>query len=71
VVPHFTSIRYGTPGYAQLAAGCPEEIRRGAEDGSEMGAFHDLFQPQREDGLRQRIDEYIPAGSQAGIVIET
>ncbi|MGH3310064.1 MAG: hypothetical protein ACRDP3_05695, partial [Streptomyces sp.] len=49
VRPLFTSERYGTPEYGQLAPGCAEEIRRGAEDGSEMGAFHDLYQPQRAD----------------------
>lgn len=71
VVPRFTSTRYGTPGYAQLAQRCPEEIRRGAEDGSEMGVFHDLFQPQREDNLRGRLDEYTPAGTDIGLLIVT
>ena len=51
--------------------GCAEEIRRGAEDGSEMGAFHDLFQPQREDNLRARLDEYTPAGSDAGLIFSS
>ena len=55
VRPLFTSERYGTPAYGQLATGCAEEIKRGAEDGSEMGAFHDLYPPQREDSLRARI----------------
>lgn len=66
--PRLTSTRYGTPGYAQLAPGCPPEIARGAEDGAEMGAFHDLFQPQREDNLRARLDEFLPAGMAAGII---
>ncbi|MFF1909555.1 hypothetical protein [Kitasatospora sp. NPDC058218] len=71
VVPRFTSTRYGMPGYAQLAPDCPEEIRRGADDGSELGVFHDLFQPQREDNLRIRLAEYVPAGCDAGLVIVT
>jgi len=71
IMPRFTSRPYGTPGYAQLDRSCPDEIRRGAEDGSEMGVFHDLFQPQREDNLRLRLDEYVPAGCDAGIVIVT
>jgi hypothetical protein len=71
VVPRFTSTRYGMPGYAQLALSCPAEIRRGADDGSELGVFHDLFQPQRADNLRLRLDEYVPAGCDAGIVIVT
>ncbi|MFG2296012.1 hypothetical protein [Streptomyces sp. NPDC048603] len=71
VVPRFTSRTYGTPGYAQLAPGCPPEIRRGADDGSELGSFHDLFQPQREDGLRRRLAEYLPAGSDGDVLFAT
>jgi hypothetical protein len=33
-----------------------------------MGAFHDLYQPQRESNLRARLDEYTPAGMTAGIL---
>ncbi|WP_199439401.1 hypothetical protein [Umezawaea beigongshangensis] len=71
VRPRFTSTRYGTPGYAQLSERCAPEIGRGAEDGSELGAFHDLFGPQREDNLRARLEEFLPAGTDAGIVYVT
>jgi hypothetical protein len=71
VIPRFTSTRYGTPGYAQLALSCATEISRGADDGSEMGAFHDLFQPQRTDNLQLRLDEYTPAGCDAGLIFVT
>ncbi len=66
--PLLTGERYGTPAYGQLAPGCAEEIRRGAEDGAEMGVFHDLYQPQREDSLRARLAEYTPAGTDAGVI---
>jgi hypothetical protein len=33
-----------------------------------MGVFHDLFRPQREANLRARLDEYTPAGTEAGII---
>jgi len=69
VHPQFNSLRYGTPDYCQLACDCAGEIRRGADDESEMGAFHDLFQPQRLANLRARIDEYTPAGMEAGVLI--
>ncbi|MEU5365650.1 hypothetical protein ABZ354_19625 [Streptomyces sp. NPDC005925] len=71
VRPLFTSTRYGTPGYGLLADRCAEEIRRGADDGAELGAFHDLYRPQREDGLRARLTEYTPAGADAGIFFVT
>lgn len=68
VRPVFNSLRYGTPAYCQLAERCAEEITRGASDESEMGVFHDLFQPQRAANLRARLNEFTPAGMDAGIV---
>jgi hypothetical protein len=68
VRPIFNSMRYGTPTYCQLALTCADEIKRGAEDESEMGVFHDLYQPQREANLRTRLDEFTPADMQAGII---
>lgn len=68
VQPRFNSDRYGSPAYAQLAVSCDREITRGADDESEMGAFHDLFQPQRAANLRARLDEFVPANMEAGII---
>jgi hypothetical protein len=68
VKPQFTSERYGTPAYCQLADTCADEIKRGADDESELGAFHDLFQPQREANLRARLEEFTPAGMDVGII---
>ena len=69
VRPQFNSDppRYGLPDYCRLADAGPAEIKRGADDESEMGVFHDLYQPQREANLRVRLDEYTPAGMDAGI----
>ena len=50
--PQFDSVRYGTPDYGRLAQTCAEEIVRGADDDSEMGVFHNLYQPQRAANLR-------------------
>ena len=71
LAPAFTSQRYGSPGYAQLRAGCPAEIATGAEDGSEVGAFSHLVEPQRESNLRIRLDEYLPFGLDPAIVYVT
>lgn len=68
VEPQFDALRYGRPEYAQLAPSCALEISRGADDESEMGAFHDLYQPQREANLRTRLAESTPAGMDVGIV---
>jgi hypothetical protein len=69
--PRFTSTRYGDPGYGQLHRNCPVQIREGADDEAEMGAFHDLFAPQRETNLRVRLEEYLRFGLEAGIFYAT
>ena len=67
VRPRYDARRYGHPAYARLSAQCAEEIKRGADDESEMGVYHGLFQPQREANLRTRLDEYTPAGMTVGL----
>jgi hypothetical protein len=68
VRPQFTSQRYGTPAYAQLGTGCADEIVRGADDESEMGVYHDLYQPQRAANLRARLAQSTPAGMHVGLI---
>jgi hypothetical protein len=71
LMPVFTDIHYGLTAYAQLANPCPIQIKTGAEDGSEMGAFSFLKQPQREANLRIRLREYLPFGMQFGLIYVT
>lgn len=71
VRPAFTTLRYGAPAYCQLGGFAPKEIRSGAEDEAEMGAFHDVFAPQRESNLRIRLQEYLRFGLEAGVFYAT
>jgi hypothetical protein len=71
VVPSFTTTVYGQPAYAQLLLSCPVEVRTGAEDGSEMGAFCHLKQPQRGSNLKIRLKEYLPFGLEPGVIYVT
>jgi hypothetical protein len=71
LAPSFTSTRYGSPAYGQLSRTSPAQIRTGAEDGSEMGAFYFTKQPQREANLRASLDEYLRFGLEAGIFFVT
>jgi hypothetical protein len=71
VRPQISCNRYGYPDYARLALTCAEEIAQGADDRSEMGAYHDLYNPQRLANLRRRLDEYTPAGMESGVIFET
>lgn len=67
VQPMFTSLHYGDPGYCQLSTHCATEIKQGADDESEMGAFHLLYQPQRVANLKTRLEEYLRFGLEAGV----
>jgi hypothetical protein len=66
--PVFASRAYGSVGYAVLTAACPDVITRGADDGAEMGVYHDLFRPQRDSNLRAALSECMPAGMSAGVI---
>ncbi|HEY2472704.1 MAG TPA: hypothetical protein VGI45_33275 [Terracidiphilus sp.] len=68
--PLFFALRYGRPGYAKLLAKTSDRIRRGADDGGEMGVFHYLLAPQRETDLRIRIEEYMPVGMEFGLIFQ-
>jgi len=67
-LPHFTSLRYGDPGYCQLRQSTSNKIRCGAHDEGEMGVLHGLYQPQRETNLHVRLDEYLRFGLEAGLI---
>ena len=71
VRPVFTSFRFGDAAYGQLGRFCPASILSGADDESEIGAFHDLYQPQRDAYLAARLLEYLRFGLEAGIFHQT
>ena len=71
IVPQFSSLDVSQPAFAQLALTCAPELRTGADDGAEMGAFHFLSQPQREANLRSNLDEYLRFGLEAGLYFVT
>lgn len=73
----FTSRSFANPAYAQLrsdvdslivpaaaAAGeiVPDSIRAGAENGSEMGAFHGELSSIKERSLQIKFEEFMPVG---------
>ena len=69
--PVFTRLSYGDPAYVQMSSACAQEICTGAEDGSEMGVFSRLQQPQREANLHAALDEYMRFGLKAGVFYVT
>jgi hypothetical protein len=69
IYPKFTSMIYGDPTYAQLHRNVDSKISEGADNGAEMGAFNNLYQPQRIKNLKSAIDEYLRFGMEAGIIL--
>ena len=65
--PLFTSFRFGDAAYGQLVAFVPTPSYAAPMTKSEIGVFHDLFQPQREAQLEARLQEYLRFGLEAGI----
>lgn len=70
VRPVFASLAYGDAAYGQLAPHTAREIREGADDGGEIGAFHAMYLPQRLTALRARLDEFLRLGLTAGVLLE-
>ena len=68
--PIFFALRYGRPGYMKLLTSTPDVVRRGADDGGEMGAFHFVLGPLRESDLRVRMQEYLPVGLEFGMIYQ-
>lgn len=67
----FTSRVFGQPGFAQLSESAPLFLQRGAENGSEIGAFSSLLNPIKLDSLRAKVDEFAPFGLLPVYVFET
>jgi hypothetical protein len=66
----FASRRFGDHRYAQLSPVAPREIVRGAESGSEIGAFCGERIPIKQDSLLHKLDEYMPFGRIPNFIIE-
>jgi hypothetical protein len=61
-VPVWSSIRYGDSGYFHLHPNSAEALRRGGEEGGEIGANNTAEIPWRLQNLGLKLEEYLPAG---------
>lgn len=69
--PVFESLRYADPDYGLLAQGVGDHIRRGAENGGEIGAYNGAAHTFRNDNIRRAITDFLRFGHTAGIFNET
>jgi hypothetical protein len=62
LVPRFDSVEFGQPAYARLAGDAAPELKDGAHDEGELGAYHDLWQPLRVADLQTQLRQFVPPG---------
>ncbi len=67
----FTSRRFGDPGFFALSETAPAFVTRGAENGSELGAFSGLIDAIKLDSLRTKVHEFMPLGRLPNFIRET
>jgi hypothetical protein len=69
--PVFASTRFGDPGYTWLAESAPDALRRGAENGGEIGVWNAALVPIKEASLLRKVEEYLPFGLAPMFIRET
>ena len=66
----FWSSSFGRPGCGVLHPSAHPLLRFGAEDGGELGAYHDLRYSLREQAVADKLREYLPVGMEAVLVAD-
>jgi hypothetical protein len=69
LAPQFITLRYGRSSYALPSGDCPVAVWNGADDQSQIGVYHLLYETQGVANYRTRLDEYLPFGLEAGIFL--
>jgi hypothetical protein len=67
--PQFVTTRYGDPSYALLAGDCPVAVWTGADDGSQLGVYHQAQETEAVRNVQIRAPEYLPARLEAGVFL--
>ncbi len=68
--PRFWHRNFGQPGCGVLHPDAKPAFRFGAEDGGEMGAYHDLRYTLREQAVLDKLTEFLPVGMEAVLVAD-
>lgn len=68
VAPIFLNRDYGEPGCAVLHPASASALRRGAEDGGELGAYHHRHYALLEEAVITKLRDFMPVTVQAALV---
>jgi hypothetical protein len=69
LMPKFITLEFGRPSYAMLSGDVPVCVMNGADDGSEIGAYHLTQEWQAIRNVQIRLGEYLPFALEAGIFL--
>lgn len=68
IAADFVAVERHDPAHGRLTESTPTAVLHGAEDGGEIGAFHDIRLAQIYAALLHRLLEYTPAGLATGVL---
>src|SRR6185503_16058147 len=66
--PIFVADAFGEPGCGVLHPATPRTLKFGAEDGGEMGAYHELRYTLREQAVLDKLAGFLPVGIEPVLV---
>jgi len=66
--PVMFSTTFGERGCGVLHPATPKSIRHGAEDGGEMGAYHDKHLSLLAEAVVDKLHDYLPLGTEAVVI---
>ena len=61
---------FGQPGYGVLHQGAHPDIRHGAENGGELGAYHHRHYCGRQDAVAEKLFEFLPVGIKPVLIVD-
>ena len=62
---------FAEPGHGVLDPVTPDSIRFGAEDGGEMGAYHDKYYSLKAEAVLDKMREFLPVGIEPVLIQDT
>lgn len=69
-VPLFWEEVFGSPGCGVLHPDCNQAIQAGAEDGGEIGAYHEHRYVLRRLAVLEKLQEFLPVGMEAVLITD-
>jgi len=67
-LPEMFTLRFGDRGCGVLHPATPKEITHGAEDSTEMGAYHGDYFSLLADAVVEKLDDYCPLDKEVLVI---